>query len=253
LALVVALACSSACHVNGARHKAAGNVLFKRGDLDGALREYQEALKEDPKDPNAYTLIGNVRFEQGELTGAYSAYQKALSLDDSARAARQGMVAAALRDHDYTMAKTMLREMVDREPRDSEAHTALGKLLYREEDLDGAERHLRDALTVAQNDPAALYVLGLVLAKKQQQEQANAIFDRLERVAPGKSYAAYGRAVAAARSGHDDEALKWLAQAIRQGIDDAEEIERDVSFGALKRRVEFQELVSSARKRAPPH
>src|SRR5262249_49005937 len=93
------------------------------------------------------------------------------------------------------------------------------------------------------------YTLGLVLAKKKDPEQANAIFDRLEQLAPGQAYAPYGRAVAAAMAGRDEEAEKLLALAFARGIDDPAQVEPAPSFGRLRSDPQFQQLVHT---RAPP-
>jgi tetratricopeptide (TPR) repeat protein len=250
--LLLLAVCSAACSSDGAKHKAAGNVLFKQGDLDGAIAEYRAALSAAPGDANAHTLYANALFERGSLDEARREYQAALSVDPRARAALQGLSTVALREQKPAESRALLERMLANEPRDVEAHAALGKLLYAEGDLDGAERHLREALVYAQNDRSALYTLGLVLAKKRDQEQANAIFDRLDSLTPGKAYSPYGRAVAAATVGHDDEALKWLAVALDRGIDDLGQVEADQSFGALRASPRFAALVAAARTRAPP-
>jgi tetratricopeptide (TPR) repeat protein len=243
LLLLLVVGCSS----EGAKHKAAGNVLFRRGDLDGALREYRAAVAVQPKDANAHTLLANALFEKSAWEEARKEYQASLELDASARAALQGLAQLELREGHADRAATLYERMIQAQPGDGEAHAALGKLKLASGDLDGAERHLREALVHAQNDPSTLYTLGLVLAKKKDLEQANAIFDRLERLSPGKAYAPYGRAVAAAAAGRDDEALQQLELAFRRGIDDPAQVERDPAFEKLRGNPRFQELV-----RAPP-
>jgi tetratricopeptide (TPR) repeat protein len=249
---VAVLLLLAACSNEEARHKAAGNVLFKKGDLDGAANEYRAALKLNPKDANSHTLLGNVLFEKADYAGARSEYDSALATDAKARAAIQGLAMVQLREGQPALAKASYERLLAIEPRDAEAHAALGKILYAQKDLDGAERHLKEALVQAQNDPSALYTLGLVLAKKKDQAQANAIFDRLEKATPDKAYAPYGRAVAAAAGGKNDEALKQLAVALDRGVDDLGQVESDESFAALKSTPEFQALVQKARSRAPP-
>ena len=240
---------AAACSPPGAKHKAAGNVLFKKGDVDGALAEYQAAVSADRNDANAHTLVGNALFEKERYTEARAAWEQALALDGRARAAMQGLVMIALREHKEDEAKARLEQMLANQPRDAEALTALGKLLYAKGDLDGAEGHLRQALVFAQNDPSALYTLGLVLAKQKHEEQATAIFDRLEKVTPDKAYAPYGRAVTCALAGKTDRALAELAIAFGRGIDDPEQVERDDSLATLRTSPKFAELVAAARAR----
>jgi tetratricopeptide (TPR) repeat protein len=161
----------------------------------------------------------------------------------------------SLRQHKDAEARETFERMLKAEPRDPEAHVAIGKIAFAQGDLDGAESHLRQALAIAQNDPAALYTLGLVFAKKRDQEQANAVFDRLEEAAPGKAYAPYGRAVAAALVGKSDDALKQLAVALERGIEDLGQVEKDESFAAIRasdRAPKLAELIAAARVRAPP-
>ncbi len=242
----------SACSPEEAKHKAAGNVLFKQGDLDGAVREYRAAVQANPKDANSRTLLGNALFEKEKYDEARTEYQQALALDPKARAAMQGLLALELRANHPDAARTQLDKMLALDARDPEAHVALGKILYVKGDLDGAESHLRNALVYAQNDPSALYTLGLVLAKKKELEQANAIFDRLEKATPGKPYAPYGRAVAAAISGRSDDALKQLAVALeRGGVDDVGLVERDEGLAAIRSTPKFAELIAAAKLRAP--
>jgi tetratricopeptide (TPR) repeat protein len=157
-----------------------------------------------------------------------------------------------LRRGERDQAQALYERMVQSEPRDPESQAALGKLLYAKGDLDGAERHLRDALVWAQNDPAALYTLGLVLAKKKDRVQANAIFDRLDALVPGRAWAPYGRAVAAAVAGDADEALRQLAVALERGVDDLGQVESDEAFASLKATPKFTQLLAAAKTRAVP-
>jgi Flp pilus assembly protein TadD len=253
---LVAVMLAAACSPDEAKHKAAGNILFRRGDVSGAAREYSAALKANPNDANARTLLGNALFELGRSAEAEREYERALALDPGARSAARGLVTLQLRAGHTAEARARLEAMVQKEPRDYETQASLGRLLYQSGDLDGAERHLRDALTYAQNDPSALYTLGLVLARKKDAAQAGAIFDRLEAVTPDKAYAPYGRAVAAVAVGHSDEALRWLAIALGRGVDDLGSVEHDEALAPLQTLPRFGELLSAARGaargRAPP-
>ncbi len=258
--LALAAIASSGCVREEARHKAAGNVLFKNHDLDGAVREYRAAIaaaagdrvSKGSGDANAHTLLGNALFEQGRLDDAKRAWEDALARDPGAGEPRRGLATLALRRGDTATARRLLEALATESPGDPEAQSALGKLLLGQGDLDGAEQHLRRALAVAANEPGSLYCLGLVLAKKKQRAQALEVFDRLEAAAPGQALAPYGRAVAASLAGDSDEALAHLGTALQRGIDDLDGVAADPAFAPLAADPRFRQLLTDARTRAGP-
>lgn len=64
-------------------HVNLGVSYEKRGELDGALREYKTAAS---KMPLAYLYLGNVYFRQERFEDAKSAYKKAIGKTDSPEA-----------------------------------------------------------------------------------------------------------------------------------------------------------------------
>lgn len=248
----VVVAGAAGCVRIEARHKAGGNVLFHNGDFAGAAKEYRAAIAAAPGDANGYTLLGNVLFEQGKLDEAAQSYAAALARDAGAREALRGQATIALRRGDTVGARRLFESLVTSEPRDAEAQSALGKFMLEQGELEGAEMHLRAALSIANNEPGSMYCLGLVLAKKRQRAQAFEVFDRLEAVTPGQPFAPYGRAVAASLDGDREEALKWLATALQRGIEDLDGVVNDPSFAQLASDPRFASLVAAARARASP-
>src|SRR5262249_21371888 len=103
--VTVVCALVGSCSSEGAKHKAAGNVLFKEHDWGGALREYRAALALHPRDPGAHTLLGNALFEVGEYDAAAAEYRTALDLDPHLRGAMQGLATVFLRREEWAQAK----------------------------------------------------------------------------------------------------------------------------------------------------
>lgn len=56
-----------------------GTQLYNSGDLGGALKEYQQALKQQPGKVDVYYLIGLVYEKQGDLEAAMSAFERCQS------------------------------------------------------------------------------------------------------------------------------------------------------------------------------
>lgn len=249
LGLALLLLALPGCNSEPAKRKAAGNLLFRRGDFDGAVAEYRAAVRAAPRDSSAHILLGNALVEKDQPESARAEYRAALGLNPQARAALEGLAVLELRQHRFAEARALYETILRQEPRDAQAHAALGKLLYALGELDSAEAQLRDALVYAQNDAASLYTLGLVLARKPEPSESVAIFERLEQLTPGRAYAPYGRAVLEAAAGHAELALHWLEVALERGVDDLAAVERDPSLATLRNDPRFSRLLARARAR----
>src|SRR5258705_124712 len=81
-----------------------GNARYGKGDLDGALADYDKAIELNPKDALAYYNRGNVKDKTGDVDGALADYGKAIKL----------------------------------KPKDALAYYNRGNAKYRKGDLDGA-------------------------------------------------------------------------------------------------------------------
>jgi len=68
------------------------NALDARGDWDDARKDYDESLRLNPRNPYAYLNRGALLAEHGELTGALSDYAKALELNPHEEHAHIGRV-----------------------------------------------------------------------------------------------------------------------------------------------------------------
>ena len=62
-------------------HYNLANVLYDKGDLDGAIEEYRAAIKLSPKPTLSHNKLGNVLRDKGDLDGAIAEYRAALKLD----------------------------------------------------------------------------------------------------------------------------------------------------------------------------
>jgi tetratricopeptide (TPR) repeat protein len=62
-------------------HYNLGNAKADKGDLDGAIACYKQALELDPEFAPAYHNLGGVLYDKGDLDGAIASYKKALERD----------------------------------------------------------------------------------------------------------------------------------------------------------------------------
>jgi tetratricopeptide (TPR) repeat protein len=64
-----------------------GVELKQKGDLDGALKDYDEAIKLNPGEYFAFNNRANVRRDKGDLAGAIADYTEAVRLEPAYAAA----------------------------------------------------------------------------------------------------------------------------------------------------------------------
>jgi tetratricopeptide (TPR) repeat protein len=120
-------------------HFQQANALHGKGDLDGAIACYQQALALDPNDAQAHLGLGNVLYDMGDLNGAIACFKKALQLAPKYAQAHISL-GAILCDHkrDYDRAIACFRQALALDPNDTKAHHNLGVALANRGDLDGA-------------------------------------------------------------------------------------------------------------------
>lgn len=85
LLIILLLAAAPLCQAQTSRFAAAyynrGNELYKKGDLDGAIADYDAALTFDPRWARAYNMRGSARYNKGELDGSIADYTRAIEID----------------------------------------------------------------------------------------------------------------------------------------------------------------------------
>jgi Flp pilus assembly protein TadD len=76
---------------------ALGDLLVRRGRLDEAFRQFQEALTIEPRNWNAQLKLGNIYLSRGELDAAATAYRRTLELEPRYAKAMINLAAAESR------------------------------------------------------------------------------------------------------------------------------------------------------------
>jgi tetratricopeptide (TPR) repeat protein len=76
---------SSAPEENAIAHHNLGTALRDKKDLDGAIREFKEAIRLDPKDGHAHTNLGTALHDKKDVDGAIGEFKEAVRLDPNQR------------------------------------------------------------------------------------------------------------------------------------------------------------------------
>jgi tetratricopeptide (TPR) repeat protein len=82
----------------GLRATNRGNARGDKGDLDGAIQDYNEAIRLKPDDAEAFYNRGLARERKNDEEGAIADYQRYLDLGGGERARDQSEVEQMIRD-----------------------------------------------------------------------------------------------------------------------------------------------------------
>lgn len=253
-------------------------VAADRGDMDGAVAGFREALGADPtlygawqdlglayvrlkRWPQAVETFAELSRRQADSSDA--AYFHALSLYNTGRAeeaereARRALRLAAGSSAAHTLlgiilasrgganveAAEALTQAATLDPQSFDAHLYLGRVQYAGKDYAGASRSLRRAVELNPRHEEARFFLGTVLEAGGESEAALAQYQELVKANPDSAFGQVGLGALLVRQGKTEEAVAALRRAVAL---DAKNFEAHLSLGrALALASRFAEAVES--------
>jgi len=127
-----------------------GVVQFQKGDLDDAIKKYEQSLRLNPDYPEAHYNLGSALLQKGQIEEAIEHSRKALQL----------------------------------QPNDPDAHVVLGNAFMAKQDVDGAIDQYAQALALRPDDSNAHYNLATALREKGEFEQAAREYEKAREFEP---------------------------------------------------------------------
>jgi protein O-mannosyl-transferase len=162
---------------NDAAQNVLGVVLFKKGQVDEAIGQFQTTLRLNPRHAQAQYNLGVAFVRKGQVDEAIRCYQEAIRLSP-----------------DY-----------------AEAHNNLGSALGSKGQMDEAIRQFQEAVRLKPDYAEAHNNLGLALNAKGQSDEAKAHFLRAVELRPHFTQARYNLVQALLRTGQTQEAISQLS------------------------------------------
>jgi len=104
------------------------NAMVGLRDLEGGVRELDEAIALDPTHAATYTNLALLKLAQGQSEAAQAAFEKAVSLDPSSLKARLALTHFFLSTGKLAMAEKTLNEALKIDPNDTLANRTLAAL-----------------------------------------------------------------------------------------------------------------------------
>ena len=125
-----------------------GFAKQKKGDLDGAMADYDQAIKLNPKDASAFNNRGNAKFAKGDLNGAMADYNQAIKINPKNTLAYNNLGNVKLRKGELDGAMADLNQAIQLNPQYGLAYRNRGNAKRRKGDFDGAIADFNRAIKV---------------------------------------------------------------------------------------------------------
>jgi tetratricopeptide (TPR) repeat protein len=157
---------------------ASGTALGQKGDLDGAIAAFNQAIGIDPKYAPAYYGRGFAFALQGKPDDAISNYDQAIQLAPDYKAAyyQRGSLKGQKGDFDGALAD--FNAVIKLDPKYAPAYYNAGHVYYFKGDLANAGDQIDKALALAPKSPFSYFIRGLVQHAQGQREAATADFQK---------------------------------------------------------------------------
>ena len=145
----------------------AGTSLMEKGDLDGAIKHFQEALKIEPENINAHVSMGLALGYKRDFDGAISHFRAAIKINPRIPEIYNSLAVALAYIGKTDAAIVQLKKAIKINPRFAKAHNTWGVMLAKAGKIDEGIDHLRKAIAIDPEYAEAKNNLDLVLSMKK--------------------------------------------------------------------------------------
>jgi tetratricopeptide (TPR) repeat protein len=225
-----------------------GLATSRAGDLEGALRKYEEALSLRPdypmalynislihrrlgheqeaqdaldelvtRNPNsfmAHLIAGKARLDNGNFAAAESELKSALRINPRSAEALVNLGHLYRTMKDTTQAMSVLRSALSINPKSYKAYNQIGALYYEKGDLINAEANFREAYRLNGTYVSALNNLATVLSSRNRIDEAERLLVRANFVDPTDVSVLLNLGSVKLRKKHAKEALNLFDSAV---------------------------------------
>jgi tetratricopeptide (TPR) repeat protein len=165
-------------------------VYTRNDDQAGLAKYYDEWLKKNPQDIEAYARLAKTLTTQGRLPEAKATLEKALPLAPSRRDLRQALIEQLLQEGKSAEAAAQYEALAKSDPNNSDIIRDWGKVLYRDQSKPEAERKAaavaiwKKLIEKKPKDPLAHTQLADLLRQSGAADDALALYRKAVELAP---------------------------------------------------------------------
>jgi tetratricopeptide (TPR) repeat protein/serine/threonine protein kinase len=199
---------SPGAHVN------LGAALYDKGDLDGTVAAFREAIRLKNDYPDAHSNLSAALHDKGDMDGAIAACHEALRIKDDHARAHTNLGAALRAKGDLDGAISEFRKAIALDPKLVTAHNNLGAALFAKGDPDGAIAEYRRAIGLNKGYALPHHNLGNALRARGDLDGAIAAYRQATELGPKDAHVHYNLGAALRARGDVDGAVAAYRQAI---------------------------------------
>jgi tetratricopeptide (TPR) repeat protein len=216
-----AIASIGAMFVDDESYVRAGDAFLRAGhDVQGAVRQYLQALKLNNRNAVAHSNLGGLLVTQGVIEEGVSHLQEAIRLDPANGSPYYNLGMLRARQGQADEAIKYLTQAVRYRPEVADAHRVLGTLLCNKGAADGLG-HLSEAVRLDPQDAVSHYCLGKALVAQNKVDEAVRQLASAVKLEPDYVGALYLLGQIRFSQGQAAEAIGHLTRAVGLKSDDA--------------------------------
>ena len=153
-------------------HLMKGVDLENAGQIEPAIAEEEEAVRQDPKLAQAYANLIGLYGRTGQADKAEKAYRATVAINPNLPQSHYDYGVLMSSRQQYAAAETAFRKALESSPNYAEAHSNLGAMLERKGDMEAARKHYQSAIENKPNFRQAQYQLGHLLLMQHKATEA---------------------------------------------------------------------------------
>ena len=185
-----------------------------QGDLNEAIRCYQEALRANPRNVRAGVALVAAFNAAGRPQDATETLDRLRAVAPRSKAVQGLELDRLMREDNLEGAIALMRQKIAAQPDNASALLNLGGLLLAKGDMSEAEKHVREARRVQPSSVAAVTALAFLLKQTGRQEDGLALCNEFAAANPSDPQAAMCRAQYLESIGRVKEAAADLRAAV---------------------------------------